>query len=80
MAKNKLTDLNDHLFMALERLDNDDLKGDELRDEITKSRAVVDVGKQIVSNGRLVLEAAKLAADNFGRDMKIPPMLHGKDQ
>jgi hypothetical protein len=31
--KNKLVDLNDHLFCAIERLNDDDLKGEELNIE-----------------------------------------------
>lgn len=55
--KNKLSDLNDHLFMQLERLNDEELKGDELEREIQRSRAISGVAAQIVSNGRLVLDA-----------------------
>lgn len=78
--KNKMTDLNDHLFAQLERLNDEDLKGEELAEEIERSKAVTAVSKEIVSNGKLVLEASKLAADNFGRDMKMPPMLKGAQE
>lgn len=61
--KNKLTDLNDHLFMALERLNDEDTKGEELNTEIQRSRAIAGVAKNIVQNAALVLEAEKLKRD-----------------
>jgi hypothetical protein len=41
MSKNKLIDLNDHLFAQMERLQNEDLKGDDLKAEIERLRRVV---------------------------------------
>tara|TARA_R110001599_G_scaffold33832_3_gene108809 strand:- start:5511 stop:5741 length:231 start_codon:yes stop_codon:yes gene_type:complete len=61
--KNKLTDLNDHLFMALERLNDEDTKGEDLNTEIQRSRAIAGVAKNIVQNAALVLEAEKLKRD-----------------
>ncbi|AOY88614.1 hypothetical protein BKP64_10790 [Marinobacter salinus] len=57
--KNKLTDLNDHLFMQLERLNDESLKGEELQEEIERSKAITGVSKEVVSNARLVLDAEK---------------------
>lgn len=80
MAKNRLTDLNDHLFTQLERLNDEELKGENLAAEIERTRAITAVSKEIVANGRLVMEASKLAADNWGRDMTMPKMLTGSQE
>jgi hypothetical protein len=74
-AKNKLSDLNDHLFEQLERLNDDDLNGDELAREIDRASAMNSVAKQIVDNGRLQLSALKLQAEHFRPGAKLPPML-----
>lgn len=58
--KNKLSDLNNHLFAQLERLGNEDLSGDELTDEISRARAVTDVSQQIISNANITLKAQAL--------------------
>lgn len=63
--KNKLTDLNNHLFEQLERLNDEDLTGDDLETEIERSKAITQVARTIVDNGRLVLDAHK-HADEYG--------------
>jgi hypothetical protein len=72
--KNKLSDLNNHLFSQLERLGEEDLVGDKLFEEINRAKAVTDVAQQIIANGNLVLKA-KIAVDAVGRGNPIPPML-----
>ncbi|HET8799662.1 MAG TPA: hypothetical protein VFN01_00625 [Marinobacter sp.] len=57
--KNKLTDLNNHLFAQLERLNDEGLSGEALQEEIERSKAVTGVSKEVVSNARLVLDAEK---------------------
>lgn len=58
--KNKLTDLNDHLFAQMERLSDESLKGKLLKEEITRSEAVTKVSTQIISNAAIVLKAEQL--------------------
>lgn len=74
MAKNKLTDLNDHLFAQLERLGDEDLEGEKLEDEIRRSAAITNVSKEIVANASLVLKAQVAASQSIG-GMAAPKML-----
>lgn len=76
--KNKLTDLNNHLFAQLERLSDEDLEGDNLRDEISRSSAVASVAKEIIANGALVLNAQKAMAEGCLYGKPVPAMLEGK--
>ncbi len=71
--KNKLVDLNDHLFAQMERISEESLKGDDLERELQRTKAVTDVAKQIIDNGRLVLSAQKALGDGLIR--KTPAML-----
>lgn len=74
--KNTLGDLNNHLFAQLERLGDEDLKGENLLEEIERAKAVNQVALQIISNGRLVLEAIKTKEDYLSGDgKKMPEML-----
>ena len=58
--KTKLSDLNNHLFAQLERLSDEDVKGEELDEEIRRAEAVCNVATQIISNGSLALKAEKM--------------------
>lgn len=73
--KNKLTDLNDHLFAQIERLGDESLSGDALDGAIKRAQAVVQVADTIVENARLQLAAARFiteAGDGVTRNL---PML-----
>ena len=72
--KNKLADLNNHLFCQIERLNNDDLKGEELKDEIAKADAMTRVAMTIIANGNLVLNATKAVDGAIGK-IKLPLLL-----
>ena len=73
--QNKLTDLNNHLFAELERLSDEDLKGEQLLEEIERAKAVTGVATQIISNASLALKAETLKANALSADVKIPSMI-----
>lgn len=74
--KNKLVDLNDHLFAQLERLSDEDLAGDALDVEVKRARAIVGVADQIVGTARVQIQAVKLVADHGDRfKQQLTPML-----
>ena len=76
--KNKLTDLNNHLFAQLERLDDEDLKGDQLLEEINRAKAVTGVASQIIANGTLILKAVNATRESVDRTDDMPKMLTGE--
>lgn len=75
--KNKLADLNDHLFEQLERLNDDSLTGEKLSAEIERSRAVGGIARNIIDNARLALDAQKALGDKV---RTLPKMLGIKDE
>lgn len=75
--KNKLIDLNDHLFAQLERLGDEGLEQEQLEKEIDRSRAITSVSKEIVSNARLALDAEKFRTEYIGAGKNLPKMLEG---
>jgi len=60
--KNRLGDLNNHLFAQLERLNDETLSDEQLEREAKRAQSVVAVADQIVAVGALKLGAAKLFA------------------
>lgn len=60
---NNLNDLNNYLFAALERLNNSNLKGQELEEEINRAQAVGGVAGQIINNYALQLKAESMRAN-----------------
>ena len=61
--KNKLTDLNDHLFAQLERLSDEDIKGEELDEAIKRGSAIAEIAEQVISSNTLQLKAVSMAYD-----------------
>ncbi|RKJ44369.1 hypothetical protein D7X98_12620 [bacterium 1XD8-76] len=77
--KNTLTDLNNYLFEQLERLNDDDLTGEQLDRELQKTDSIVKISEKIIENGELAFKTMK-HLDEFGYHpdksiRSVPPML-----
>ena len=73
--RNTLADLNNILFEQMERLQDDDLKGENLETELKKTKSIVDVASTVIENASLSLEAQKFLID-MGISTKVNiPML-----
>lgn len=72
MARNKLIDLNNHLFEQLERLNDDELTDEQFERELKRTKSICDIGKVIVSNAAVALAAQK-HFDEYG--IETPEML-----
>ncbi len=74
--KNKLIDLNNHLFAQMERLSDEELNGDALAEEIQRSKAVGSLAGQIIGNARLALDSQVAINNNL---LKKPPLMLGAE-
>lgn len=61
--KNKLSDLNDHLFAQLERLSDESLTDQQIVKETQRGDAIVAVADQIIRNASLQVQVAKMVAE-----------------
>lgn len=77
--KNKLGDLNDHLFSQLERMSDEGLSVEEIEREVKRSEAIVAISDQIVRNADVQLRAARLFADHGDKIVPHLPMI-GKSE
>lgn len=59
MSKQNLADLNRYLFEQLDRLNDTDLKDEDLKTEIERARSVSGIAKVVIDNARLVLTVQK---------------------
>ncbi len=73
--KNKLSDLNNHLFAQLERLGEEDLTAEQIEAEAKRADAIVDLSDQILRNADLHLKAATLIANHGERFHDKLPMI-----
>lgn len=77
--KNTLGDLNNHLFAQLEKINDDDLSGEDLDAEIKRTEAMAKISEQIIKTGELQFKAMQ-HMDEYGYDRKkaVPEMLEVK--
>jgi hypothetical protein len=72
MARNKLTDLNDHLFAQLERLNDEELTAEQTENEVKKAKAISAIAAQIIKSSKVTLDAMKLVASGQFEKEELP--------
>ena len=73
--KNTLLDLNNHLFAEIERLGDEDLKGDALAEELQRASGISNIAKNIIENANVTLQATKFMDDHMDANIKVPKIL-----
>lgn len=80
MTKNKLTDLNNHLFAQMERLADEDLSRDDIEKEVARATSMVSIADKITGNADLQLKAAKLFAEHGSAVLPHLPQIGGRPE
>jgi hypothetical protein len=73
--KNKLADLNNHLFAQLERLSEEGLSAEKIEAEAKRADAIVAVSEQILRGADLNLKAVQIVANHGDRFLRMLPAL-----
>lgn len=76
--KNKLTDLNNHLFAQLERMSEEGITPEQIELEAKRADAIVDLSDQVLAIANMQLKAVKILADHGDRFKGQLPMLEDK--
>lgn len=73
-----MTDLNNYLFEAIERINDDDLDDAALEKEIKRSEAITKIAGVVISNANTQLQALK-HMDEYGYkgNRSMPALLAG---
>jgi len=73
--KNKLADLNNILFAQLERLDDENVTGEDLDAVIKRGEAIAGISAQIIANKNLQIKTVKTAHE-LGMHVEGKALLH----
>ena len=60
-----MTDLNNHLFMQLERLGDEDLTAEQLAMEVERTKSISTIATKLAVNAKLQLDAQKIHAEGL---------------
>jgi flagellar hook-basal body complex protein FliE len=59
MARNQMNDLRDHLFAALERLNDDELSPEQLSSEVEKAQAISNLSNAVIGSAKAEIDFMK---------------------
>ena len=77
--KNKLVDLNNHLFAQLERLGDEQLTAEALDTEVRRANAIASVSTEIMKIAALQVRTAELVAEYAQGDLtRYLPQIGGE--
>lgn len=79
MARNKILDLNNHLFAQLERLEDESLSIDKLKIETERAKAISSVASQILKSARLTFDVVKLVSNGEIDKKELPDFILKND-
>lgn len=78
--KNRIIDLNNHLFAQLERLSDEELTPEQISAEAKRTDAIVAISEQIISNADLALKAVNTIAIRGEKHKQALPMIFDKSK
>jgi len=78
MPRNTLSDLNNHLFEQLERLNDEELSLDDLRKEMNRSKSINIIAKNIIENARTVLSSITVMNEYLDQNKTVPDLFRIK--
>lgn len=58
--ENSLKTLNETLFRALERLDDNSISNEQMQNEVARTKAISDASKVVIQTVKVKIEIAKL--------------------
>ena len=71
-----MTNLHNELFLQLQRLNSPDLKGEDMKNEIERSRAITGLGQTMINNADLVVRAHIRVANSVA-SVAMPTLING---
>ena len=80
MPRNTLIDLNNHLFAQLERLGDEELKPEQLKVEINRSKAIGGIARNVVDTAKITLEGMKFTYNGLDKNTAMPAQFELKEK
>lgn len=70
--KNKMIDLNNHLFAQLERLSDENLTDEELEREAKRARAIKEISSDVIKLAEVSLSAMRYKFNAIDASVPLP--------